>query len=98
MLWNKIAYLGNEATTQNSLGDDIPVEPSRKVFVNKKSVRQSEFYDAKRSDLKAELMLEVHSVDYEDEDLIKFEGVVYDILRTYDRPDEVTELIVGRNP
>ena len=65
-----------------------------KVYANKKSVRQSEVYQAAVAGLKPELMFEVQSIEYEQEERVEFNGKLYEILRVYDR-GEVTELTVS---
>ena len=73
-------------------------EPLRKTlwtyhYANKKSVRQSEFYEMARLGLKPELMFEVHSHEYQDHELLWYDRKQYEIVRAYDR-GEVTELTV----
>ena len=64
----------------------------REVYTNKKSVRQSEAYQAAAVGLKPELMFEVRSFDYEQEERIDYNGKLYEISRVYDR-GEITELV-----
>ncbi len=65
----------------------------RQVFADKKSIRQNEFYQASATGLRPEIMFIVRSADYNDERELTFDGKIYTIIRTYDRPDEFTELI-----
>jgi len=64
----------------------------RDAYANKKSVRQSEAYQAAAVGLKPELMFEVRSFDYEQEERIDYNGKLYEISRVYDR-GEITELV-----
>lgn len=96
MLWNDVATLINytgDTKVTDDIGDTVKTPAEREVFVNKKDVRQSEFYQAKSTGLKPVLMLEVKSIDYEDEKDIKYNNKDYKIIRTYSRNGEVTELI-----
>jgi SPP1 family predicted phage head-tail adaptor len=81
--------------TINEFGDPVsdenPIETE--VFANKKSVRQSEFYQAAATGLKAELMFEMRQADYADEREIQYEGKVYKIIRTFQKDSELIELI-----
>lgn len=81
------------ATAANAMGDPVPVETSRKVMADKFSVRQGEFYQAAANGLKLEAMFVVATVEYQGELHLACEGKRYKIARTYDRPDERTELI-----
>ena len=66
---------------------------AKQVFANKKSVRQSEFYQALAGGLRAELMLEIRSIDYNNEKRISYNSVKYDVIRSYDKNGEITEII-----
>lgn len=62
----------------------------RRVTVALGSIRQDEFFLAKREGLKPKAMIYVHSVDYKEEELIEFKGSVMSVYRTY--PNEETGL------
>ena len=93
MLWSEVAELISYVKTKDEIGDTIEVPGYRKVFVNKKSIRQNEYYQALSAGLKPEIMLEVRSIDYENEKELKFKDKTYNIIRTYDKTGEITELI-----
>lgn len=93
MLWRDVIELVTVTYTTNSMGDPLEQKNSRTVYANKKSIRQSEFYQAMQTGLAPELMFEVRSSDYQGEPWLKYEGKTYRIIRTYDRNGEITELI-----
>lgn len=93
MLWCDIAMLISVTKTKDDIGDTVTVETEREVFVNKKSIRQSEYYQALSTGLKPEIMLEVKTIDYEDEREVKYNNKRYRVIRTYDRNSETTELV-----
>jgi len=93
MLWCDIAKLISYTETQNDIGDTVLTPIEKEVFVNKKSIRQSEYYQALSTGLKPELMFEVKSIDYEDEETISYENKAYNIMRVFSKNGEVTELI-----
>lgn len=93
MLWNDVAQLISYTETKDDIGDTIQTPSERQVFVNKKSVRQNEYYQSLSQGLKPELMLEVRSIDYEGEEELEFNDKKYRVMRTYDRNGEITELI-----
>lgn len=76
----------------NDVGDVIEITTERTIFVNKKSVRQSEFYQAAAKGLQPTLMFELRSIDYENEPKLSYNSKEYTIIRTYDK-GEFTELI-----
>lgn len=98
-MWKDVIEIGNLTETIVK-GEPIPSLVYHEVFANKKSVRQSEFYQAAIAGLKPELVFEVHSYEFDNDNDKKLRypvgstGKVYDIIRTYDR-GEITELTVS---
>ena len=78
--------------TENSMGDMIETETKTEVFANKKSIRQSEFYQAAATGLRPEIMFEVWSEEYSNQPKLKYNNKLYTIIRTYDK-GERTELV-----
>ena len=78
------------------MGDLIDTETEKQVFANKKSIRQSEFYQASAQGLKPEIMFEIREIDYADELKLIFDGKGYNIIRTYAKNGEIIELICNR--
>lgn len=94
MFWRDVIYLVAEKYVKNGIGDTIKeVVNTRQVFANKKSIRQSEFYQAQANGLKPELMFEIRYSDYEDEKRIDYNGKTYTIIRQFSKNDEMVELI-----
>lgn len=75
------------------------------VYVNKKSVSRQEFYASYQVGVNLSCIFELRTEDYEMTKLIedgtnrpmyatkiKFENCVYDIVRSYDKPNGMTEL------
>jgi|SRR5690625_1479589 len=91
-MWNDVLYLIKVTTGRNSIGDIISSEEKRMVYTNKRSIRQSEFYQAQAEGLKPELAFDIRSFEYEGEDLVEYEEQKYKVIRTYDR-GEIIELI-----
>lgn len=96
MMWGDVLNLISIDSAVNSLGDITETPTSRQVFCNKKSIRQSEFYQAQASGLKPEIMFEIRAIDYADEKKLSFESLEYNIIRTYSKNGETLELICNR--
>jgi SPP1 family predicted phage head-tail adaptor len=77
----------------NPGGDPVPTEVEREVMAERLSVRQSEFYQAAAAGFKPTAMFRVMSAEYHNERTLVHAGRRYTVIRTYDRPDERTELI-----
>lgn len=62
------------------------------IFCNVKSVSKNEFYNAATAGLKPSLVFIVHSYEYDNEEKVEFEGVKYNVIRTYVVNSEEIEL------
>ncbi len=91
-MWKEVIEIGNMVEVID-YGEPIQSMVYRQVFANKKSVRQSEFYQAANVGLKPELIFEINSFEFNNDEKVKYQGKEYSIIRTYDK-GEVTELTV----
>lgn len=91
MRWSEVVTLLKVTEIENDYGDVEKVTVPHEVFANKKSVRQSEFYQAQAIGFKPELVFEVRSFDYDKQEQLEYDKK-YNIIRTYDR-GEFIELV-----
>lgn len=82
---------GNEFTWETPL--PWAQVSSRTVYADKKSIRQSEFYQAQATGLKPEIMFVIRSSEYDNETKLIYNMKRYNIIRAYDTKNEMTELI-----
>ena len=94
MRYQELISLVTKTTSVNAQGDTIPAKVLRVVYANKKSIRQSEFYQAASTGLRPQLMFEIRSVEYQNEDELVYGTDTFRIIRTYDK-GEIIELIAG---
>lgn len=93
MRWSDVIYLVPEVDGENSVADPVVTDGEpREVYANRRSIRQSEFYQAAMTDLRPEIMFEIRSAEYQGEPKVRYEGRDYSIIRTYDK-GETMELI-----
>lgn len=79
---------------ENDLGDSIKILVTREnIFADRKSVRQSEFYQAAAVGLKPEITFEIRTIDYEQEPILIYNEQNYTIIRTFEKQDDFIELI-----
>lgn len=90
---SEITLLGGMTSGKNAMGDAIKAPSRRKIFAEKNSIRQSEFYQAASTGLKPELSFTVWTLEYQGEKSLEFEGVAYTIIRTFDKNNREMELI-----
>jgi phage head-tail adaptor, putative, SPP1 family len=99
MIWRDTIFLIPVTEGRNSYGEVVEVDGDpREVFANKKSVRQSEFYQAVAAGLKPEIVFEVRDQEYQDEKKARYGETDYHIIRTFSRNGEIIELVCSRYP
>lgn len=87
-----------EPITDTETGNTKTVETKKEVYCNKKSISQTEHYQAAAVGFKPQLKLEVMTFEYDEESILEFENKRYKIERTFEAKNEITELIcVGNN-
>ena len=96
MMWRDICELLDVTSAPDGFGGFTEVEAARTVFCDRKSVKATEFYQAHATGLKPEITLVIRSVDYADENKLRFNGKVYDVLRSYSKNGELVELTCAK--
>ncbi|GBF73214.1 phage head-tail adaptor [Paenibacillus sp. 598K] len=99
MMWRDVVGLVavvKERGPYNSLRDVDA--PARDVYANKKSARQSEFYQALAVGMKPEIMFEILAEEYREEPKLIYEGTTYYIIRNFSKSGEKLELVCSRFP
>lgn len=90
---NELIKLISYTYAINDVGDSIPTPTESPVYARKLSIRQSEFYQAQATGLRPEIMFEVWTHEYSNQPSLEYNGVVYDVFRTFDKDKSKTELI-----
>lgn len=93
MTYDHDLTLISQEIREDEIGNQIPVETETTVLCGLKSVGRSEFYDAAASGLRPELVFVIHGYEYNGERIVKFEGVRYNVIRTYQVDFEEMELV-----
>lgn len=97
MLYADVAKLIAQTYTVNSIGDAVPTETSRQVFVEVKSLGLKRKIEAMATGLNVEFKLILADVqEYADEKIVEYKGVRYNVLNVYVADDQSVELTVGR--
>jgi len=92
-MFTEIISLVVISEAETSLAEAIAAGTKTTVFADKQSVRQSEFYQAVASGLNPEAVFIVRTIDYSDQACVEWGAKQFNIIRTYNRPDEMTELV-----
>lgn len=92
IMWQNELILISETFEFDDIGNQVPIESKKEIFCNVKSVSKNEFYNAATAGLKPSLVFIIHSYEYGNEEKVEFEGVVYNVIRTYIVNSEELEL------
>lgn len=96
MTYDHELTLISQTITEDGIGNQIPVETETVVLCGLKSISRIEFYNAVVTGLRPELVFVIHTYEYNGEKKVEFEGVRYNVVRTYQKDVEEMELICER--
>ena len=103
-MYKDIAKLRYQTETTDADGFAVIATVETEVFIEVKSVKRSEFYQAMQSGMNPTIVFELRTDDFDltehfvagkhlYADSVEFDSQVYDIIRTYKKDDEKIELI-----
>ena len=98
-MFETTATLYTEHITKDAAFNEVKTYTGRNVYVRRiRSVGTNEFYQAAAQGLKPSVVLVMFFADYNYEKLVGWQGGVYTVTRTYQRPDsDDLELTLERN-
>ena len=82
-MYNDTIKLISETYEQDNLLQFIPKRTEKTVFCEVQSISKSEWYDAGRAGLKAQLKAVMPRINYSEEKIVEYNGKLYGIYRTY---------------
>lgn len=97
-MYNDVLTLIGEQELFDVETNDISIDKTfREVFCKVKSIGMREFYQANATGFKPDLKFIISDYrDYHNEKMLEYEGVEYDIIRTYRAIDTSLEIVVQR--
>lgn len=72
--------------------NEIVIENKKEVYCDVKSISRNEFYKASTGGFKPSLIFKIHSFEYDNEEKVEFDGITYNVIRTYMVNTEEIEL------
>ena len=93
-LAEKIALISIEYE-QDDLGEWTEVQTKKEVFALIGSVSMSEFYQAGLQGFKPDFRFAIWRTEYSNEELVEYNGKIFNVYRTYIRDDGRIELYVN---
>ncbi|CYY71361.1 bacteriophage pi2 protein 36 [Streptococcus suis] len=92
-MWNhEITLIAKKITGKDKLKQNITEEVKTVLLCRKKSIIRSEFYQANQAGIRPSLVVDIHSFEYDNQELAEFEGKRYRIFKTYPVDLETLEL------
>lgn len=85
MRFKDVIYLISVTITEDEIGNQIETPVERMVYANEYSVSSNEYYNAAMTGLRPVKMFEIYSFEYQGEDRLKHNGVIYRIIRAETR-------------
>lgn len=92
MYWRDVATLVAITKEPDADGYKKQQQARTEVFVDVRSAKRSEFYAARQSGTKIDLVFLVRAVDYNGEEQIEYDGKTYAVVRAYTKAGEIYEL------
>lgn len=89
MRHDQVIYLLSVTVTEDEIGNQVETVTERMVFANELAVTSEEFYNAAATGLRPAKRFEIYSFEYQGEDRLKHDGVVYRIIRTEKRGEKI---------
>lgn len=83
MTYDEELTLIKKTVTYDELGIPLISEAKTTILCNEKSVARTEFYTAAAIGLKPEIVFVIHEDEYQEQQIVEYDGKRYDVLRTY---------------
>ena len=92
-MWNnEITLIAKRIIGTDKLKQNITEEVKTLLLCRKKSITRSEFYQANQAGIRPSLVVDIHSFEYDNQELAEFDGKKYRIIKTYPVDLETLEL------
>ena len=96
--WRDVVDLVSVTDGINNNGFPDDAESTRYgIFANKKSAGSAEFYRASQAGYTVDKVFEIREADYEEERFLVYEGHRYEILRTYEKGENIELVCLRRD-
>ncbi len=82
-----VAYLLSKTYTEDMIGQRIPAEGGRMIFVSEGAITRNEWFKAGQNGMNPEIMLTTPAINYAGETVAEYKGILYGIYRTYHKED-----------
>lgn len=92
-----VIKLIDEIVVKDEYGNEkVTTSEPKEVFALIASVGRNEFYAAAHAGLKPEITFQIRAADYDREELVEYDGMTYQVIRTYQTGPDWIELVCER--
>lgn len=92
-----VIKLIDEIIVKDEYGNEkVTTSAPKEVFALIASVGRNEFYAAAHAGLKPEITFQIRVADYDHEEQVKYDGMTYQVIRTYQTGPDWIELVCER--
>lgn len=88
MRFKEVIYLLSVTVGYDEIGNPVETVTERKVYANEFSVSSSEYYNAALTGLRPAKQFEIYSFEYQGEEKLKHNSIIYRIIRTETRGEK----------
>lgn len=88
MRHHEVIHLLSSQIVEDEIGNQIEQDTERKVYANEFSVSATEYYNAAVTGMRPSKSFEIYSFEYNGEEKLKHNGVVYRIIRVETRGEK----------
>ena len=85
---HEVIYLISTQIIEDEIGNQIEQDTERKVYANEFSVSATEYYNAAVTGMRPSKSFEIYSFEYNGEEKLKHNGVIYRIIRAETRGEK----------
>lgn len=92
-----VIKLIKETITTDEYGNEaVTTDTPKEVYALISSVGRNEFYAAAHAGMKPEIIFQMRLADYSQEEQIEYDGMTYQVIRTYQTGPDWIELVCER--
>lgn len=77
-------------------GFSVRSETTTEVWADRKSVTRSEYYKATQAGMRADVVFEIHAMEYAGQSVVRLGADTYDVIRSYQTEPDKIELTCAR--
>ena len=83
MMYCDVIFLISQKNMQDPNGYPVIQEEKKEVFADVRSVKRTEFFEALKAGISETIAFYIAACDYENQKIVEYEGIRYQVQRSY---------------